>query len=265
MRTALEAAFWAAVEAAHPQKVLASALPKRPAGKAYVFAAGKAAVPMAEEVERQWGGDLEGVVVAPHGGEASLSALTLATASHPYPDAAGARSASALFDKMSAVPAEADVLFLLSGGASSLLLATADGPAPDALQAATKALLNGGADIYALNTVRRMLSPLLGGGLAQACPGRIKTLAISDVVGDNPVAIGSGPTVPNPTGKAEALDLLRQYGGLTPEIEAWIEQQPDPVAFEPDYQIIASGPLLSVFESNDLICLSSDLATTRRK
>lgn len=245
MRQLLEQAFHAAVEAAHPRKVLSSALPQRPAGEAYVFAAGKAAVPMAEEVERLWGGALTGLVVAPHGAEAdsSLQSLRLATAAHPYPDRQGAASASLLMREMAAVPAGAEVLFLLSGGASSLLLAVAQGPAPTALQDATKALLNGGADIYALNTVRRMLSPLLGGGLAQLCPGRIRTVAISDVVGDDPVAIGSGPTVPNPTGKAEALALLRQYGGLTAEIEDWIAQQADPAVFAPDYRILASGPL----------------------
>ena len=121
---------------------------------------------MAEEVEALWGEDLQGLVVAPHGSEVSLKSLDVRTAAHPYPDEQGAASASALLRALQAVPEGEDVLFLLSGGASSLLLATEDGPRPDQLAQATKALLNGGADIHALNTVRRVLSPLLGGGAA---------------------------------------------------------------------------------------------------
>ena len=242
MKSDLESAFWAAVDAAHPEKIMATNLPPRPDGLAYVFAVGKAAVPMAQQVEKLWGGDLSGMVIAPHGAEGSLASLELRTAAHPFPDAAGAESASALLAALQAVPAGRDVLFLLSGGASSLLLATKDGPAPVLLKQATKALLNGGADIHALNTVRRVLSPLLGGGAAQACPGRIQTLAISDVVGDDPIAIGSGPTVDNPTGGAEALGLLDQFGGDFPEITRWIKQRPDVSPVSGTFRIIASGP-----------------------
>ena len=246
IREDLRAAFDAAVAAAHPSRILSQQLPPRPAGNAFVFAVGKAAVPMAEAVEATWGADgLSGLVVAPHGADAdaSLKALAVATASHPYPDTAGAVSASRLLAAVAAVPDGAPVLVLLSGGASSLLLAVEDGPAPEILKAGTRALLNGGADIHALNTVRRALSPLLGGGLAQACRGQITTLAISDVVGDDPISIGSGPTVPNPTGVTEALTLLDRYDALSAPLEDWLRAQPPVQAFEADYRIIASGPL----------------------
>ena len=221
---------------------MAAHLPDRPANTPYVFAVGKAAGPMAEEVEALWGDDIRGMVVAPHGTVASLKSLEWRSAAHPFPDAQGAASASALLRAITAVPPGADVLFLLSGGASSLLLATEEGPKPEALQQATKALLNGGADIHQLNTVRRVLSPLLGGGVAAACAGNLQTLAISDVVGDDPIAIGSGPTVANPTGAAEASALLQRYGGGSPDILAWIDQQKTAGEIDSPYRIIASGP-----------------------
>ena len=221
---------------------MAAHLPDRPANTPYVFAVGKAAGPMAEEVEALWGDDIRGMVVAPHGTVASLKSLEWRSAAHPFPDAQGAASASALLRALTAVPLGADVLFLLSGGASSLLLATEEGPKPEALQQATKALLNGGADIHQLNTVRRVLSPLLGGGVAAACAGNLQTLAISDVVGDDPIAIGSGPTVANPTGAAEASALLQRYGGGSPDILAWIDQQKTAGEIDSPYRIIASGP-----------------------
>jgi len=242
MKADLEHAFWAAVDAAHPRKIMAAHLPDRPANTPYVFAVGKAAGPMAEEVEALWGDDIRGMVVAPHGTVASLKSLEWRSAAHPFPDAQGAASASALLRALTAVPLGADVLFLLSGGASSLLLATEEGPKPEALQQATKALLNGGADIHQLNTVRRVLSPLLGGGVAAACAGNLQTLAISDVVGDDPIAIGSGPTVANPTGAAEASALLQRYGGGSPDILAWIDQQKTAGEIDSPYRIIASGP-----------------------
>ncbi|MDA8603125.1 DUF4147 domain-containing protein [Alphaproteobacteria bacterium] len=242
MKADLEHAFWAAVDAAHPRKIMAAHLPDRPANTPYVFAVGKAAGPMAEEVEALWGDDIRGMVVAPHGTVASLKSLEWRSAAHPFPDAQGAASASALLRAITAVPPGADVLFLLSGGASSLLLATEEGPKPEALQQATKALLNGGADIHQLNTVRRVLSPLLGGGVAAACAGNLQTLAISDVVGDDPIAIGSGPTVANPTGAAEASALLQRYGGGSPDILAWIDQQKTACEIDSPYRIIASGP-----------------------
>lgn len=242
MKADLEHAFWAAVDAAHPRKIMAAHLPDRPANTPYVFAVGKAAGPMAEEVEALWGDDIRGMVVAPHGTVASLKSLEWRSAAHPFPDAPGAASASALLRAITAVPPGADVLFLLSGGASSLLLATEEGPKPEALQQATKALLNGGADIHQLNTVRRVLSPLLGGGVAAACAGNLQTLAISDVVGDDPIAIGSGPTVANPTGAAEASALLQRYGGGSPDILAWIDQQKTAGEIDSPYRIIASGP-----------------------
>lgn len=242
MKADLEHAFWAAVDAAHPGKIMAAHLPDRPANTPYVFAVGKAAGPMAEEVEALWGDDIRGMVVAPHGTVASLKSLEWRSAAHPFPDAQGAASASALLRAITAVPPGADVLFLLSGGASSLLLATEEGPKPEVLQRATKALLNGGADIHQLNTVRRVLSPLLGGGAAAACAGNLQTLAISDVVGDDPIAIGSGPTVANPTGAAEASALLQRYGGGSPDILAWIDQQKTAGEIDSPYRIIASGP-----------------------
>ncbi len=265
IREDLRAAFDAAVAAAHPSRILSQQLPPRPAGHAFVFAVGKAAVPMAEAVEAAWGADgLSGLVVAPHGADAdaSLKALEIATASHPYPDATGAVSASRLLAAVAAVPDGAPVLFLLSGGASSLLLAVEEGPAPEILKAGTRALLNGGADIHALNTVRRALSPLLGGGLAQACRGQITTLAISDVVGDDPISIGSGPTVPNPTGVAEALDLLGRYDALSAPLEDWLRAQPTVQAFEADYRIIASGPLSLQAAQQALLSRGHDASIT---
>ncbi|MGB1160235.1 MAG: glycerate kinase type-2 family protein [Alphaproteobacteria bacterium] len=262
MKSDLERAFWAAVDAAHPQKIMAATLPSRPAGRAYVFAVGKAAVPMAAAVEAQWGGDLKGMVVAPHDSESSLRLLPLNTAAHPYPDERGAATASALLASLRSVPKDAEVLFLLSGGASSLLLATEEGPSPEQLKHVTKALLNGGADIHALNTVRRVLSPLLGGGAALVCPGNLQTLAISDVVGDDPIAIGSGPTVANPTGPREALALLEKFGGGTPEVTAWISQRETTSDLKSCYTIIASGPHSLKAAKAALIAMGHDATIT---
>lgn len=215
-RALLEGAYRAAVEACKRPEAIIAALPPHPAGRVLVIAAGKGAVPMAQAVEAHWP-DARGLAVTRTGYGGPLKAIELIEARHPVPDEAGARAAARCLG-LAEEAREGDLLLvLLSGGASALLAAPAPPLDLAAKQALTGALLRSGASIGEINCVRRHLSRLKGGRLAAAAfPARVVTLAISDVVGDAPADIGSGPSVGDATTIADAQAVLARYGIADP-------------------------------------------------
>ena len=177
-----------------------------------MLGAGKAAAAMARAVERHMAGQLEGLVVTRYGHAVPCAAIEVVEAAHPVPDAAGRAAARRILDYAESAGPDDLVLCLISGGASALLALPAEGLALEDKQAVNRALLASGADITQMNAVRKHLSAIKGGRLAVAAhPARVVSLLISDVPGDDPAVIGSGPTVPDPTTFADALAILRQY------------------------------------------------------
>jgi hydroxypyruvate reductase len=240
-RRILEAMFRAAVAACHPRHVLPQHLPEPPPGRTFLLALGKGAAAAAEIVEDIWEGPLTGLAVAPHGTAAHLRHIDLLTANHPVPDESSVAAAQRLLALAEEAQAEDLVLVLLSGGASALACLPAPGLTLAEKQRITEALLRSGAPISAINSVRRHLSAIKGGRLAAAAqPARLVTLAISDVVGDRPEEIGSGPTVPDPTRIEDARALLAGYG-IEPPAHGWSESiKPEAAAhWRADYGIVA--------------------------
>lgn len=217
-RAALEQMVRAGIEACRAEALLPPHLPPAPAGRAIVLALGKAAVPMAQVVEASGRYPrLHGLAVARHGFPGTLQRLRVMHAGHPVPDAGSAAAGRALLAAAEGAGADDVVLVLLSGGASALACAPGEGLGLEAKQAVTRALLRSGAGIGEVNTVRRHLSRLKGGRLAAAAhPAPVVTLAVSDVVGDAPEAIGSGPTVGDPTTLEQARAVLARYAVADP-------------------------------------------------
>jgi len=202
----------AAVAAADPAQALPAALPEAPTGRTVVVGAGKAAAAMAAAVEAHWQQPLEGLVITRYGHAAPTSRIEVLEAGHPVPDAAGVAGASRIA-AMTIALAPADlVLCLLSGGGSALLALPPKGLTLEDLQAVNRALLLSGANIREMNCVRRHLSQLQGGRLAARCaPARVVTLMISDVPGDDPADIASGPTCADASSCADALRIMERY------------------------------------------------------
>ena len=199
-----------AVSAAH---CLPAHLPSPPAnGRTVVIGAGKAAAAMAQVLEAHWPGPLSGLVVTRYGHGAPCRQIEVVEAAHPVPDAAGQNAARRILDVVAGLTVDDLVLCLVSGGGSALLALPADGIALEQKQAINKALLKSGATISEINCVRKHLSAIKGGRLALACaPARVVTLLISDVPGDDPAIVASGPTLPDPGTCAEALAILQKY------------------------------------------------------
>ena len=217
-RAILRALFDAAVAAADPRKVLAAHLPPKPTkGRCIVVGGGKSAAVMAAALEDAWPDvPLEGTVVTRYGHAVPTRRIEVIEASHPVPDANSQAGALRLLEQVRGLTQDDLVIALMSGGASSLLAAPAPGITLADKQAINRALLACGANITEMNAVRKHLSAIKGGRLAAAAaPARVVTLAISDVPGDDPAVIGSGPTVPDRTTFAEARALIARYG-LTP-------------------------------------------------
>ena len=203
----------AAIESAQPAHCLPPHLPEPPAGRSVVVGAGKAAAAMARAVENHWDGALEGLVVTRYGHSVPTRAIDVVEAAHPVPDAGGRAAAARILAEAEALGVDDLALCLISGGGSALLTLPAPGIALADKQAVTGALLRSGAAIGEINCVRKHLSAIKGGRLGAAChPARVVSLLISDVPGDDPAVIGSGPTVPDPTTFADARAVLRKYG-----------------------------------------------------
>jgi glycerate 2-kinase len=203
----------AAIAAANPDAIIAPHLPPPPRGRTIVLGAGKAAAAMARAVERHMSGPIEGLVVTRYGHAVPCARVEVVEAAHPVPDTAGRAAARRILEYAESAGADDLVLCLISGGASALLALPADGLALEDKQAVNRALLASGADIAQMNAVRKHLSAIKGGRLAAAAhPAKVVSLLISDVPGDDPAVIGSGPTVPDPSTFADAQAILRQYG-----------------------------------------------------
>jgi len=211
-RCFLHELFAAAIAAADPRRCLPAFLPEPGPGRNIVVGAGKAAAAMAAAVERHWPAVPEGFVVTRYGYGLSCKHIDVIEAAHPVPDAAGVAAAQRALRLVSGLFTDDLVLALISGGGSALLAAPAPGVALAEKQALTRALLTCGATIHEINTVRKHLSAVKGGRLAAAAqPARVVTLAISDVPGDDPADIASGPTVADATTCADALAVLERY------------------------------------------------------
>ncbi len=211
-RETLRRLFEAAIAAADPARCVPPHLPPEDGGKLIVIGAGKASAAMAQAVERHWSGPLEGLVATRYGHGVPCERIEIVEAAHPVPDAAGEAAAISIFERISGLTAEDRVLALISGGGSALLAAPASGISLADKRAITSALLKSGAGIGEINCVRKHLSAIKGGRLAAAAwPASVLTLAISDVPGDDPAVIASGPTVGDPTSCAEALAVLDFY------------------------------------------------------
>lgn len=217
-RALLERLFQAAVERVHPSRCIAGNLPEPPRGRTVVVGAGKAAAAMAAAFEQAWAHDLTGLVITRYGYAMPTKRIEVVEASHPVPDQSGIQATQRILALVRALGPDDLVVCLLSGGASALLTAPVEGLGLADKQAVTQALLRSGAPIQHMNVVRKHLSAVKGGALARAvAPARLVTLAISDVVGDDPSIIGSGPTVADPSHASDALRLLDQYGIDPPE------------------------------------------------
>ncbi|MBU6994016.1 glycerate kinase type-2 family protein [Ferrovum myxofaciens] len=212
-RIFLRSLFDSAVAAADPHRVLPSFLPAVPRGRTVVVGAGKAAGAMAQALEQHWTGALGGVVVTRYGHKVSTRSIEVLEAAHPVPDEAGQRASQRILEAVQGLRAEDLVICLISGGGSALLAAPAPGLTLADKQTMNRSLLRSGATITEMNCVRKHLSSLKGGRLALACyPAQVVTLLISDVPGDDPTVIASGPTVADPTTFAEARAIVEKYG-----------------------------------------------------
>jgi hydroxypyruvate reductase len=212
-RALLRSMFDAAIASAQPELCVPRHLPPHPAGRLIVVGAGKASAAMARAVENHWSGALSGLVVTRYGYAVPCQHIEIVEAAHPVPDASGMRAAQRMLALVGDLNADDLVLCLISGGGSALLPLPANGLSLEMKQSVSRALLASGATISEMNCVRRHLSAIKGGRLAAAChPARVLTLLISDVPGDRPVDIASGPTVGDPTTCADALGIVRRYG-----------------------------------------------------
>ena len=227
-RALLQAMFDTAIAAAQPHRCIPDHLPATPKGRLVVIGAGKASAAMARAVEQHWDGELSGLVVTRYGYTVPCERIEIVEAAHPVPDNAGLVAAQRILDLVGTLSADDTVLCLISGGGSALLPLPLDGITLEDKQAVSRALLKSGATISEMNCVRRHLSKIKGGRLAAAChPAKVVTLLISDVPGDNPCDIASGPTVGDPTSCADALAIVRRYAIDLPakvrEVARWLD------------------------------------------
>ena len=238
----LHALFEAAVERAQPARCLPSCLPQE-TGRCLVIGAGKAAASMAKAVEDHWSGDLSGLVITRYGHGVACGKIDVIEAAHPVPDDAGELAARRILEMVDGLGAEDLVLFLASGGGSALLSLPADGLTLADKQAVSGKLLKSGAAIDEMNCVRKHLSAIKGGRLGAAVhPARLLTLAISDVPGDDPAVIASGPTVADPTTFADARAVLDKYGiEAPPAVAAHLAAARDETPKPGDERLAGSG------------------------
>lgn len=222
-RTLLENLFNAAVAQAQPALAVEQNLPAKAKGRTIVIGAGKASAQMARAFEKAWDGELSGLVVTRYGYAEACERIEIIEAAHPVPDAAGAEAARRLMQLVSGLSEDDLVVALISGGGSSLLPAPVPGLDLEDEQEINKALLASGAPIGIMNLIRNQFSTIKGGRLAAACaPARVATLVVSDVPGDDPALVASGPTLPLAGGRAEARRLAALYRLDLPEPAAKI-------------------------------------------
>jgi glycerate 2-kinase len=211
-RELLGESFRAAVAAADPLRILPAHLPPPPRGRTFVAAAGKAAASMALAAEQHFRGGLGGIAITRYGHSLPTQRIRVIEAGHPVPDAAGEAAAREMLARTKELGEDDLLLALFSGGGSSLLAFPIEGLAMAELKKLTGQLLKSGATIQEINTVRKHLSAIQGGRLAAACRAPVLALVVSDVTGDDPTHIASGPCTPDPTTIADARAVLARYG-----------------------------------------------------
>lgn len=247
----LEHLFLEGVSSADPLNCVPSLLPSKPKGKVLVIAAGKAAASMAYAVEEAWGTDVEGIAVTRYGHLKSCQSIEVIEAAHPVPDDRGEIAAKRLIIEAEKLGEDDLLLCLISGGGSALLGLAADGLNFDDKKAINKALLMSGAPIGEMNIVRKHLSAIKGGRLAKkAFPAQVFTIAISDVPGDDPSVIASGPTVPDESTLGQASKIIEKYQIPIPDnVRKHLDNsgnetpKPDDPIFEKCKTVIAARPL----------------------
>ncbi|MER8533024.1 glycerate kinase [Mesorhizobium sp. M1005] len=204
--------FNAAVAAADPQRTIKDHLPARPKGRTIIIGAGKGSAQMAAAFEKVWDGPIEGLVVTRYGYGAACRRIEIIEAAHPVPDAAGLEASRRLLEKVQGLTADDLVVALISGGGSALLPSPAEGLTLADEIAVNEALLASGAPIAAMNTIRKHVSTIKGGRLAAAAyPAKVVSLVVSDIPGDNPALVASGPTVPDSGSREDALASIAAY------------------------------------------------------
>ncbi len=217
MKKLLRAMFSAAVTAALPKHVIAQNLPQPPKGRTIVVGAGKASAAMAQALEKSWKGPLSGLVVTRYGHAVPTKHIEIIEAAHPVPDVAGQKAATRMLQLVQSLTKDDLVIALISGGGSSLLSLPAEDITLDEKRAVNAALLKSGAPIGEMNILRKHLSAIKGGRLAQAAfPARVETLVISDVPGDDLSNVASGPTVADQSTFADARAVIAKYGMSVP-------------------------------------------------
>ena len=245
----LRALFNVALASADPRQAIERRVPAPVRGRTMLLGAGKASAAMARAFETAWSGPLEGLVLTRYGHAVPCDQVEIVEASHPIPDHAGEEAARRILALARGLGPDDQLVFLASGGGSALLSVPAPGLTLDDKQAVTRALLRSGATITEINTVRKHLSAIKGGRLAvAAAPARIVTLAISDVPGDDPSVIASGPTMPDPTTFADARAVLEKYRIVSPTavrsyLSAQAEETPkpnDPIFDRAEFDLVAS-------------------------
>jgi glycerate 2-kinase len=230
----LQELFSAAIAAADPARAIAANLPAPPRGRTVVVGAGKASAQMAQAFERAWGMPVEGLVVTRYGHGAPTSQIEIVEAAHPVPDEAGYLAARRIMAKVHGLGPDDLVVALISGGGSALLPAPGPGMNLEDEQAVNRALLASGAPIGTMNRIRNELSAIKGGRLASlAAPARVATLIVSDVPGDDPALVASGPTVPMASSRAEARRLVALHNITLPPSAAALLASSDNLAPEP--------------------------------
>jgi len=234
-RRFLEALFTSAVAAADPEKVIAANLPARPKGRTVVVGAGKGAAQMAAAFERHWDGPLSGVIVTRYGYAAPCETIEVLEASHPLPDENGLLASKRLLAEVGGLTADDLVVALVCGGGSALLPSPPPGLTLEDEIAVNRALLASGAPISAMNAVRKHVSMIKGGRLAAAAyPAKVVSLIVSDIPGDDPALVASGPTLADASTREDALTLIERYSlNLPAKVMAWINS-PDSAAPSPD-------------------------------
>lgn len=216
-KTFLTGIFNAAVAAADPQRTIRDHLPAIPNGRTIVIGAGKGSAHMAAAFEKVWDGPIEGLVVTRYGYGATCQRIEIIEAAHPVPDAAGLEASRRLLEKVQGLTADDLVVALISGGGSALLPSPAEGLTLADEIAVNEALLASGAPIAAMNTIRKHVSTIKGGRLAAAAyPAKVVSLVVSDIPGDNPALVASGPTVPDSGNRQEALASIAAYSMKLP-------------------------------------------------
>jgi glycerate 2-kinase len=248
-RAFLTALFDAAVTAADPERALAAHLPARPKGKTVVIGAGKGAAQLAAAFEQLWEGPLQGLVVTRYGYGCPTRKVRVMEAAHPVPDKAGLAASAALFDAVRGLGSDDLVVALICGGGSALLPCPPGDLTLEDEAALNCALLASGAPISVMNAIRKQVSGIKGGRLAAAChPARVVSLVVSDVPGDDPAQVASGPTVPDAVTRGQARAMVQAWRiGLPPKVADWLSGD----------QGLAPDPGNPVFAMNEVRVIAS--------